>query len=77
MSEEDSACKKQMPRRARGSDAELNDRFETIEERLAELQTEMRGELWYEVWQLSRRVLALERKKPKRSRQSRRKSKKR
>ena len=51
-----------MPRRTpsyRGTDSER--RFERIEEWIAELQNEIRGEVWWELWELSKRVMALER----------------
>ena len=58
-----------MPRR---SDASLDRRFEMIEQRVAELRGDLNGEFWWELFDLSKRVLALEKccKKPQTVRKS-------
>ena len=47
-----------MPRHR--SDASLDRRFELIEQRVAELRGDLNGEFWWELFDLSKRVLALE-----------------
>ena len=64
-----------MPTSHRQDDIER--RFEKFEERLAELYGGANGigQVWWELWDLTKRVLALER--PKQRRSSRRKSSRR